>query len=45
MKKNVEGVNSSMIYLIYDNNFIKYHNVPPPSKTIKKISSESSLIL
>jgi hypothetical protein len=31
----VEGVNSSMIYLIYCKNFCKCHNVPPPRKTIK----------
>jgi hypothetical protein len=31
-----EGVNSSMIYLIFCKNFCKCHNVPLPS-TIKKI--------
>jgi predicted ATP-dependent endonuclease of OLD family len=31
----VEGVNSSVIYLIYCNNFCKCHNVPLPSTTIK----------
>jgi hypothetical protein len=31
----MEGVNSSMIYLIYCKNFYKCHNVPP-STTIKK---------
>jgi hypothetical protein len=33
----MEGVNSSMIYLIYYKNFHKCHNVPPPSITIKII--------
>jgi hypothetical protein len=32
----MEGMNSSMIYLIYCKNFCKCHNVPPPS-TIKKL--------
>jgi hypothetical protein len=32
----VEGVNSSMIYLMYCNNFCKCHNVPPPGTTIKR---------
>jgi hypothetical protein len=32
----VEGVNSSMIYLIYCKNFCNYHNVPLTSTTIKK---------
>jgi hypothetical protein len=27
IKENDEGVNLSMIYLIYCNNFCKYHNV------------------
>jgi hypothetical protein len=31
----VEGVNSSTKYFIYKN-FLKCHNVPPPSTTIKK---------
>jgi hypothetical protein len=30
----VEGVNSSMIYLIHCKNFCKCHNVPPTSTTI-----------
>jgi hypothetical protein len=34
--KMMEGVNSSMIYLIYSKNFCKCCNVPPPSTTIKK---------
>jgi hypothetical protein len=33
----MEGINSSMIYLIYCKNFCKCHNVPPLSTTIKKI--------
>jgi hypothetical protein len=32
----VEGVNSSMIYLIYCKNLCKCYNVPPPSTAIKK---------
>jgi hypothetical protein len=32
----VEGVNSSMTYLIYCKKFCKCHNVLPPSTTIKK---------
>jgi hypothetical protein len=35
-RRMVEGVNSSMICLIYCKNFYKYHNVPPPSTTVKK---------
>jgi hypothetical protein len=31
-----EGVNSSIVYLIYCKNFCKCHNVPPPSTAIKK---------
>jgi hypothetical protein len=34
-KKNGGGVNSSMIYLVYCNNFCKSHNVPTPCTTIK----------
>jgi hypothetical protein len=33
-KGNGEGVNSSMIYLIYFKNFYKSHIVPPPSSSI-----------
>jgi hypothetical protein len=32
----VEGVNSSVIYLIYCKNLCKCHSVPPPNMTIKK---------
>jgi hypothetical protein len=32
----VEGVNSSMIYLIHCKDLCKCHNVPPPITTIKK---------
>jgi hypothetical protein len=32
----VEGVNLSMIYLIYCKNFCKCHNVLPSSQTIQK---------
>jgi hypothetical protein len=35
-RRMMEGVNSSMIYLIYCMKFCKCHNVPPPSTTIKK---------
>jgi hypothetical protein len=35
-KEKVEGVNSSMIYLIHYKNFCKCHDVPPPSTTILK---------
>jgi hypothetical protein len=30
----MEGVNSSMMYLLYCKNFFEYHNVPPLSTTI-----------
>jgi hypothetical protein len=36
-KRAVEGVNSSMIYLIHCKNLCKCYNVPPPSRTIKKV--------
>jgi hypothetical protein len=36
----VEGVNSSVIYLIYCKNFCECINVPPPSTTIKKKRKE-----
>jgi hypothetical protein len=36
IKRMVEGVNSSMIYLIHCKNFCKCHNVPQPSTTIKE---------
>jgi hypothetical protein len=35
-RRMVEGVNSSMIYLIYYKKICKCHNVPTPSTTIKK---------
>jgi hypothetical protein len=35
MKENDEGVNSNMIYLMCCKKFNKFHNVPPPSTTIK----------
>jgi hypothetical protein len=38
-RRMVEGVNSSMICLIYCKNFGKYHSAPPPNITIKKIDS------
>jgi hypothetical protein len=33
----VEGVNSSMIYLIHCKNLCKCYNVPPPSTTTTKV--------
>jgi hypothetical protein len=36
-KEKMEGVNSSMIYLIYCKNVCKCHNVPLPSTIKKKI--------
>jgi hypothetical protein len=35
-RRVVEGVNSSMIYLIHCKNLYKYHTVFPPSTAIKK---------
>jgi hypothetical protein len=35
----LERVNSSMIYLIYYKNYCEWHNVPPPTITIKKEKS------
>jgi hypothetical protein len=32
----VQGVNSSMVYLIYCENLCKCYNVPPPGTTIKE---------
>jgi hypothetical protein len=34
-RRMVEGVNSSMIYLIHYRSFCNCYNVPPPSTTIK----------
>jgi hypothetical protein len=36
IRRMVEGVNSSMIHLIYCKNFCKCHKVPQPSTTIKR---------
>jgi hypothetical protein len=36
IKENGEGMNSSMMYLIYFKNICRCHNVPQPSTTIKK---------
>jgi hypothetical protein len=36
IRSSVEGVNSSMLYLIHCKNFYKCHNVPPPSTKIKE---------
>jgi hypothetical protein len=35
-RRTVEGVNSSMIYLIHGKKFCKSHNVPPRSTKKKK---------
>jgi hypothetical protein len=35
-KGEYTGVNSSMIYFIHCKNLYKYHNLTPPSTTIKK---------
>jgi hypothetical protein len=35
-RRMVEGVNSSMIYLIHCKNLCKCHNVPPPAQKRKK---------
>jgi hypothetical protein len=40
-RRVLDGVNSSMIYLIYCKNFCKCHNVPPPSTTIKNNSYQT----
>jgi hypothetical protein len=42
----MEGMNSSMIYLIYFKNICKCHNIPPHSITIKKnvLPGNSSLV-
>jgi hypothetical protein len=40
-RRVVEGVNSSMIYLIHCKNLYKYHTVFPPSTAIKKKKSFS----
>jgi hypothetical protein len=41
IRREVMGVNSSMIYLIYCKNFCKYHNIPSSRKTIKNVSLEN----
>jgi hypothetical protein len=36
-RRMVEGVvNSSPVYLLHCKNFCKYHNIPPPSTTMKR---------
>jgi hypothetical protein len=42
-KREMEGINSSMMYLIYCKNFYKCHNVPPPS-TIKNFLNTALII-
>jgi hypothetical protein len=43
IKKNVEGVKSSMIYLIYCKNFCKCHSVPSPSTIQNKKKSKRNV--
>jgi hypothetical protein len=40
----MEGVNSSMMYLIYRKNICKCHHVPIPSTTIKKEKRKKLII-
>jgi hypothetical protein len=39
-RRMVEGVNSSIKYLIYCKNFCKCHDVPQTSTTIKKLENK-----
>jgi hypothetical protein len=39
----MEGVNSSMICLIYYKNICKCHNIPPLITTIKKLGNKEML--
>jgi hypothetical protein len=41
----MEGMNSSMIYLIHGKNFCKCHNVPPPSTTKNKLKIIVKILL
>jgi hypothetical protein len=41
----VEGVNSSMIYLILCKNFWKCHTVPPPSTTKIKVKKTNTFLI
>jgi hypothetical protein len=43
-RRMMEGVNSTMIYLIYCKKFCKCHNLPPVT-TIKKRKSKGNLLL
>jgi hypothetical protein len=36
LRRIVEGVNSSMVYLTHYKSFCKCHNVPTPSTTVEK---------
>jgi hypothetical protein len=36
LRRMMEGVNSSMIYLIYCKNLCRFYIVPPPNTTIRK---------
>jgi hypothetical protein len=40
-----EGVNSSMIYMIYYKNFCKCHNVPPPSILKKEVLKKHDSVI
>jgi hypothetical protein len=40
----MDGENSSIIYLTHCKNFYKYHNVPPPSKRIKKLKIKKMVL-
>jgi hypothetical protein len=41
-RRMVEGVNSTLIYLIYYKTFCKNHNVPPPSTTLTQAMAETT---
>jgi hypothetical protein len=41
IRREVMGVNSSIIYLTYCKNFCKCHNILSPRKTIKNVSMEN----
>jgi hypothetical protein len=44
----MKDVNSSMIYFLHCKNFCKFHNVPPPSTTIKekeKMGEQAQLLI
>jgi hypothetical protein len=43
-RRMMEGLNSSMIYLIYCKKFCKCHNIAPLSTTIKKEKKNNSFL-